>query len=141
MFGYFSIIDHSSWLDNAFSDIPDGIKQLLHVLTAVNMRNKPYLIISLCFFLFFFLFLSFYSFYFSLFFLPSPTLRLLVNLFVLLTLETLGTLGLWYEELVFWRNWCSEKKVVVSWVCCRHSLHWVQNMVFWITSYSCKHCY
>ena len=90
---------------------------------------------------FFFLFLSFYSFFFSLFFLPSPTLRLLVNLFVLLTLETLGTLGLWYEELVFWRNWCSEKKVVVSWVCCRHSLHWVQNMVFWITSYSCKHCY
>ena len=46
MFGYFGILDHSSWLDNAFSDIPDGIKQLLHVLTAVNMRNKPYLVIS-----------------------------------------------------------------------------------------------
>ena len=55
MFGYFGIFDHSSWLDNAFSDIPDGIKQLLHVLTAVNMRNKHiyYLVISLCFFLFF----------------------------------------------------------------------------------------
>ena len=65
MFGYFGIIDHSSWLDNAFSDIPDGIKQLLHVLTAVNMRNKHiyYLVISLCFFFFPFSFFLFFVFF------------------------------------------------------------------------------
>ena len=40
MFGYFGMIGHPGWLVNAYYDIPDGIKQLLHVLTAVNMRNK-----------------------------------------------------------------------------------------------------
>ena len=68
MFGYFGMIGHSGWLDYAYFDIPDGIKQLLHVLTAVNMRNKPYLIISLCFFLYFSFFLSLYSFFSPLFF-------------------------------------------------------------------------
>ena len=43
MFGYFGIIGHSGWLDNVYFDIPDGIKQLLHVLTAVNMQKKPFL--------------------------------------------------------------------------------------------------
>ena len=43
MFGYFGIIGLSGWLDNAYFDIPDGIKQLLHVLTAVNMQKKPFL--------------------------------------------------------------------------------------------------
>ena len=40
MFGYFVITGHSVGLDNAYSDIPHGIKQLLHLLTAVNMRKK-----------------------------------------------------------------------------------------------------
>ena len=40
MFGYFVITGHSVGLDNAYSDIPDGIKQLLHVLTAINMQKK-----------------------------------------------------------------------------------------------------
>ena len=43
MVGYFGIIGHSSWLDDVHSGIPDGIKQLLHVLTAVNMQNKAFL--------------------------------------------------------------------------------------------------
>ena len=43
MYDYFFIIGHSGWLDNAYSDIPDGIKQLLHVLTFVNMLKKPLL--------------------------------------------------------------------------------------------------
>ena len=67
MFGYFSIIDHSSWLDNAFSDIPDGIKQLLHVLTAVNMRNKHILFGH--FFVLLFVFFPFSFFLFFVFFL------------------------------------------------------------------------
>ena len=41
IFGYFGIIGHSGWLDYAYSGIPDGIKQFLHVLTAVNMRKNP----------------------------------------------------------------------------------------------------
>ena len=40
MFDYFGITGHSGWLDIAYLDIPDSIKQLLLVLTAVNMRKK-----------------------------------------------------------------------------------------------------
>ena len=43
MVGYFGIIGHSSWLNNAKSNYWDGIKQFLHVLTAVNMPNKAIL--------------------------------------------------------------------------------------------------
>ena len=47
MFGYFVITGHSVGLDNAYSDIPHGIKQLLHLLTAVNMRKKPLLTLEI----------------------------------------------------------------------------------------------
>ena len=43
MFGFFGIIGQLGWLDNAYFDTPDGIKQLLHVLTVVNVRNKVFL--------------------------------------------------------------------------------------------------
>ena len=47
VFGYFVITGHSVGLDNAYSDIPHGIKQLLHLLTAVNMRKKPLLTLEI----------------------------------------------------------------------------------------------